>query len=100
MGLKKIIKSYRKLGARRFFKKWGDGLTNLTPLQQTRTALWGFPAIFGGLFWGIVVTFLGKIYWLCLILLGSLPITTMQLVSQIQKYRAQKKVEDLMKQAK
>lgn len=90
----------KKLSLKEFLSRWKTGMTELTPLQQTRITLWSFIPIFAGLIWGIVVTFLGGTFWLTLILIGSLPITTIQFLSNIQKYSAQKKIEELMKKAR
>ena len=48
---------------------------------------------------GITATFLIGTYWLTLILAGSFPITSIQFISNIQKYRAQKKAKEMMDEA-
>lgn len=92
-------KKGKKLSLKQFLKRWKEGVTELTPLQQTRITLWSFSPIFAGLIWGIIVTFLVKTYWLSLILIGSLPITSIQFISNYQKLKAQKKAEELMQEA-
>ena len=88
-----------ELSSKQFMVRWKEGIINITPLQQTTTTLWAFIPMFAGLLWGIVATFMLKTYWLTLILCGSLPITSIQFISNIQKYRAQKKAEEMMKEA-
>jgi len=86
-----------KLTFKEFMRQWKKGYEGITPLQQKKVALWSYMPIFAGVIWGITVTFIGKTYWLCLILLGSLPITTVQFISTLQQYKSIKKVEEVMK---
>jgi len=91
-------KDGRELSFKQFLSIWwNDGVLATTPLQQKKVALWAYMPIFAGVLWGIVITFIGKTYWLCLILLGSLPITTIQFISTLQQYKSIKKVEEVMK---
>ena len=90
-------KTGEELEFKEFMSRWAEGLDGITPLQQTKTMLWGFAIIFIGIVWGIITTFLTRIWWMFLIMWGSLPITAMQLVSTIQRYNAQKKTEQIMK---
>ncbi len=81
---------------KQFFKRWKDGIEGATPMQQTRIALWAFLPLFAGIFWGIAITFIGKTYWMCLILCGSLPLTSVQFLSNWQKYKSQKHIQKVM----
>ena len=92
-------KKGKKLSFKQFKNRFKEGVINTSPLQQTRVTLFSFLPIFAGVLWGIVVTIFMKTYWLTLILSGSLPITLIQFLSNVQKYKAQKKVDDLMKEA-
>jgi len=87
-----------KLSFKEFLKRWGNGIQGITPLQQTKTSLLGFPLIFGGTFTGIVIMILRGEWWLVAILSGSLPIVSMQLVSILQKYKTQKAIYKTMKE--
>ena len=98
MGLAITFRQLKKLGVKGFLKQWGRGVEGITPLQQTMTTLWGFPAMLGGLAWGIVVTLMGGVYWMSLILCGSLPIMIMQLLSNWQKYKRLKLIDKQMKE--
>lgn len=86
-----------ELSFKDFNKRWLKGVEGITPKQQTVTSLWGFPFIFGGIITGIVISLINKTWWIVLILVGSFPITLMQLVSTYQKYKSQKLAEDTMK---
>ena len=88
-----------KIGFKEFMKRWKTGIIELTPLQQTKITLISFMPIFAGVIWGIVVTFMAETYWLTLILSGSLPITSMQFIGNLQKYKAQRAAEEAMKEA-
>jgi hypothetical protein len=79
-------------------KELGKGVQGITPLQQTITTLWSFLSVIAGLVWGITITFLGRTYWLSLVLVGSLPITLMQVVSNYQKYKRLKEIDKQMKE--
>lgn len=90
-------KSGKKLTFKEFILKWKEGILETTPLQQTKIVLFSFFPLFAGIIWGLVVTYLGRTYWLSLILLGSLPITSMQFLSNIQKYISLKRVNEVIK---
>jgi len=79
-------KNGEQLTFKQFLKRWKQGVEGINPLQQTKTTLWSFLPMFAGILWGITITIMGKTFWLSLILLGSLPITTIQFVSNLQKY--------------
>ena len=79
-----------ELTFKQFLIRWKRGIVEITPLQQTKTNLWSMIPIFSGIIWGIVVTFIGEFYWMTLILSGSLPLTSVQFISNLQKYKSQK----------
>ena len=87
-----------QLTFKQFLGRWKSGVEGITPLQQTKTSLWGFPLIYGGTITGIVIMIIRREWWLLAILCGSLPILTMQFVSILQKYFRQKKIQDTMKE--
>jgi hypothetical protein len=88
-----------ELSFKEFGRRWLKGVEGITPKQQTVTSLWGFPFIFGGILTGLVINILHKQWWLVLILIGSTPLTLMQLVSTWQKYKSQKIAEEAMEEA-
>jgi hypothetical protein len=97
-GIVLTVKKYRELGFKRFMKKWGDGINGVTPLQTTVITLIFFIPIIAGLVWGLISTIFMKMYWLALVLAGSLPITLLQIVGTYQKYRKLKEVEKILKE--
>ena len=89
----------KKVTTKEFGKRWFDGCTSLTPSQQTKTVLWSLPPIFAGQRGGIVVTMIAGVYWMSFILAFALPITFVNLVGTIQKYRAQTRAEKAYQEA-
>ena len=83
-------KSSEELSLKQFLSRWKKGVVEITPLQQTVTSLWSMIPIFFGMFWGMVVTFIGGVYWMTLILTFSLPLMFINFISTYQKYMAQK----------
>lgn len=92
-------KAGNKISLKEFFKRWGKGIEGCSPVQQTLTSLWGYPFITGGIITGIVISTIHRTFWMVAILVGSCPITFMQIVSTYQKYVSQKKAEELVKEA-
>ena len=86
------------LSFKQFTGRYKEGVVNITPLQQTTTTLWAFIPMFAGIIWGIVVTLIGGTYWMSLILCGALPITSVEFIGNVQKYRSQKAASDMMKE--
>lgn len=87
-----------KLTLKEFLKRWKEGVEGITPIHQTKTTLWSYPLVLGGIGTGIVIMILRKEWWLVLILVGSLPMTLIGLLSTWQKYKQQKKIYDTMKE--
>ena len=86
------------LSFKEFRKRFAKGVEGITAVQQTKTILLSLVPIIAGTVWGIVVTFIGKVWWASLILTASLPIQAIQVINNYQKYKSQKAVEDTMKQ--
>lgn len=89
-----------KLNFKDFRKRFIKGVEGATPLQQTRITLISFLPIFAGMIWGIVMTIMGKVYWMSLILAGSIPITLVQFISSWQRYKIHKKVEETINETR
>ena len=77
--------------------KWKEGLSGVTPLQQTKTNLFGVIIVLIGVFFGLYVTFTNQMYWLVLILCGSLILTTVQLLASLQKFWKLKAIDKIKK---
>ena len=96
-GIILAVKKYRQLGFKGFFKKWGEGIDGVTPLQVTGITLLSFIPVLIGILYGIVVTFKSKTYWVTIILVAGLPLTFIQIFTNFQKYRKFKQVENTLK---
>ena len=92
-------KQGNKLTFKEFKKRFWKGVEGITPKQQTKTQIISQIPIFGGLIWGSVVSFISEMYWLGVILIFALPINFMSFISNLQKYKTQKKAEELMAEA-
>jgi len=92
-------KDGEELSLKQFLKRWKSGVVDITPLQQTTTTLWSFIPVVAGIVWGISVTFIGGIYWMSLILAGSLPITLIQVIGTYQRYKSQSIADKAFKEA-
>ncbi len=81
------IKTGEQITWKEFFKRWGKGIEGITPLQQTKTQIVGTKIMLVGIFFGIVISFMGlkNLWWLLIILTGAFINTTMQLLGSIQK---------------
>ena len=77
-----------------FFKKWAEGIKAITPFQQIKVNLVGSFLVIIGVIIGLITTFLLKVWWLFIILLGSLFLTSMGLLGNIQKYYVFKKINN------
>jgi len=99
-----IDKKGRKLTFRQFLRRWRSGVEGITPLQQSKTSLMGIWITMTGIISGIVVNALVRMeniwWWVEIILIGSLVLTTVQFISILQKYYIHKKVEETMRQIK
>jgi len=72
----------------RFLEKWGRGIRMITPLQMARINLMGSSLVLIGVVIGLITTFLSEIWWLFIILVGSLFLTGTSFLGLIQKYIA------------
>lgn len=91
------IKSGEKITGREFMRRWKKGIEGITPLQQASTIIRGTFIVLIGIIWGIVFAIIFSMWWLGVILLGSLIITCAQLLGQYQKYWQLKKIDDMIK---
>jgi hypothetical protein len=87
-----------QLTFKQFMKRWKDGVEGITPLQQTKTTLWSYPLVIGGILSGLIIMGLRGEWWLVLILGGSLPMTLMGILSTWQKFKQQKRIHETMKE--
>lgn len=87
-----------ELNFKQFMRRWRKGIEGITPIQQTKTTLWSYPLVIGGVVTGIIIMLLRREWWLVAILVGSLPMTLMGILSTWQRYVSQKKIETTMKE--
>lgn len=81
-----------------FFSRWKEGIQKITPMQQTAVNLMGNVLVVVGVIIGLITTFLVKLWWLFIILSGSLLLTTMGLVGTLQKYFVLKKINETLRE--
>ena len=96
-----LAKDGSKLTIKQFFKRWGQGIEGISSIQSIRTQMLGTWIIITGVISGLIINLLVRIeyqwYWVSIVLLGSLIITTMSMIGLYQKYKILKKVDDTMR---
>lgn len=80
-----------------FMSRWRKGIQGVTPLQQTHMNLIGMIIVLVGIFSGLLVTAFTNIWWLFIILIGSLFVSGTNLLGTYQRYLALKKIEEVLK---
>lgn len=96
MGLIKLIKSYKELGHKEFFRRWRVGMEETTPYEQakvqknfTMITLYGI-----GIGFGISLYFWRTAWWLAIILAGAFGNTFIGLMAINQRIRLLEKLEE------
>lgn len=79
------MKSGEKVSWKEFFKRWKSGMQNITPLQQCITNQIGYIVSLIGVIWGIVYSIRLQLWWLMIILIGSLFIIGTSYIGNWQK---------------
>ena len=69
-----------------FFTKWKKGIQEITPEQSSKINFVGIAFVFIGIFIGLAVTWKNEVYWLFLVLVGSLFLSTVNLIGMLQRY--------------
>lgn len=80
-----------------FFKRWGEGIQKVTPLQQIKVTMLGSVIILLGIIAGVFTSLAYKQWWLVIILVGSFIVQGLGLLGSIQKYLALSKIDKMMK---
>jgi len=88
-----------KLTTKEFFQRWKEGIEKITPLQQTRISLMGNFLVIVGVLIGLYTTFKLGVWWLFIVLCGSLLLTSMGLLGILQKYFVLKRLNKLMEES-
>jgi len=88
-------KQGNKLTAKEFMERWRQGIEGLTPLQVTNTHLHSLKVALLGVILGLYYSVMAfkQLYWLFVILLGSLGILLSQWVVIWQKKKALERIE-------
>ena len=81
-----------------FFKRWGEGIKKVTPMQTIKVNLTGMLIILAGIVLGLVTTFYYKQWWIFVILVGSLIVQGLSFIGSIQKYLTFKHIETMTKE--
>ena len=92
-------KQGNKLTRKEFMQRWKQGIQKVTPLQQINIQIRSTQLMLLGIFCGIVIALfnLSKLWWVLIILLGVMGVTSIQLLGQIQKRNALKNLEQMLK---
>ena len=92
----------KKVKTKEFFKRWGQGIEGITPLQQSKTSMMGTWIVITGILAGLIINLLVRIkphwVWIEVILLGSLIISVVQMIGTYQKFRKFKITDKVMKE--
>ena len=91
-------KEGNEVSGKEFLERWKGGMQSITPLQQTWLSLLSFQFVLVGIIIGLVVMSMNKVWWVVIILIGSLFLSLISFLGMLQKYWALKKVEQKMKE--
>ena len=86
------------LTTKEFLERWKKGIQKVTPLQQTKISLQGVVLVLIGVVVGIVSSFMTGIWWLLIILCGSLFLTVINLIGTLQRYYSLKEIDKQFKE--
>ena len=81
------------LTTKEFLERWKKGIQKVTPLQQTKISLQGVILVLIGVVVGIVSSFMTGIWWLLIVLCGSLFLTVINLIVTLQRYFSLKEID-------
>lgn len=92
-------KQGNKLTGKEFMTRWKAGINSVTPLQQTRSQLLFSYIVLLGVVGGLLVSIISwkSLWWLAIVLFGTLGIQILGLIGTYQKYYILKKIEDDVK---
>tara|TARA_Y100000310_G_scaffold294106_1_gene324316 strand:- start:120 stop:440 length:321 start_codon:yes stop_codon:yes gene_type:complete len=86
------------LTTKEFLERWKKGIQKVTPLQQTKISLQGVILVLIGVVVGIVSSFMTGIWWLLIVLCGSLFLTVINLIGTLQRYYSLKEIDKQFKE--
>jgi len=91
-------KQGNKVNGKEFMQRWKQGIQEITPLQSTSISLWSSIWVLIGIILGIIICWMQELYWVVLILWGSLFLSVMSFIGIWQKYNVLKTMETMIKQ--
>lgn len=89
--------SGKKITVKEFMTRWKEGIQNVNQFQQTKINLFGYWIMIAGLLIGIITSIMSKVWWLVIVLSGSLIVTGVSTFVGIQKYLIFKDLEMQLK---
>jgi hypothetical protein len=92
-----IRRTGEKVTLKEFWKRWKQGMNEITPLQQCQINQLGYITIFVGVIWGIIFSAKLKQWWLVIVLSGSLIVSSTAFLSNWQKKCILKKIDKEIK---
>lgn len=81
-----------------FINRWKAGIEMVTPLQRSKVDLVSYSIVIVGIILGIIVNIRTKVWWLVIVLSGSLLLLAMTYLGAIQRFRILTKFEQEVKQ--
>jgi len=93
MGLIALIKNFKRLGRKEFFKRWKIGIQKITPTQLLRTEMIGYVGtIVGSII--CIIFFIWINFWvICIPISFGLLISGSSLIGKYQQYIMMKQLE-------
>lgn len=87
-----------KLTPREFFSRWKQGIISISQYEQVKAQIRSTWLVVVGIICGLVISIINAqtLWWLCIVLLGALGNTMVQLISLIQRRNALKQFEHLL----
>ena len=73
--------------------KWKQGIVSITPFQMARITYWNTYIMIIGIKLGILFSYLGKVWWLLVVLTAALINTAVVQIGNYQKYVMLKQIE-------
>jgi len=98
MGLIQLIKNYKRLGHKEFFKKFNDGIAQATPEQLAKTELTGHIGTIAGTILAIVFLIIYNLWYVTFALAFGILVSISQAISSWQRLQAIKKLNDHIKE--
>ena len=95
-------KSGEQITWKEFFHRWGQGIRNITPYQQSKITYQNTYIMLFGIFMGVFFTLFRfkELWWLTIILIAAFVNTSIVQLGNYQKYQTLKRFETIIKEVK